>query len=352
MTIIRETAKIQQTEEKKLNPPRVQKWKGYDMIRNQSFLATAKEIIDYSEEIDVTRIGIIGDMMSGKSTLAQAIAHAVHMNAKIQYNVQIFFKQHLLNFKETLGSLEPTNYILIFDDVSFLKASATAKQINMIEEAITTIRHMDGGQDVKIIAIFNYHYPKALPPFLREAQFKYVTSVGDVNEKNIADVYGKDNVKLVTNFKMLRKRAIAKKYWMVKVSGRKDPVKYNYRDPFIPVLFWNEERLRPVVSPTRHFMDKICPVCAKGEKSEISLEQFKKESEEKFTEATFKAAVKLKLKEMGIANTYSNKFVQAQRYLDKALFKKQINLEDLAVIYGLKPTKAQLHKKLDGVLAD
>ena len=80
------------------------------------------------------------------------------------------------------------------------------------------------------------------------------------------------------------------------------------------------------------------------------IERFKKESEDKFTEQTFKAAIKQKLKEQGIANTYSNKMVQAQRYLDKALATKIINLEQLAVVYGLKPTNTKMRKKLDGVL--
>ena len=92
--------------------------------------------------------------------------------------------------------------MLIFDDVSFLKDTAT------IEKEVTEIRHMEGDFDVKIILIFNFHYPKALPPFLREFQFKYVTSIGTDNEKTIADNYGKNNVKLVIDFKKMRKKAM------------------------------------------------------------------------------------------------------------------------------------------------
>lgn len=169
--------------------PKVIKWNKVNMVRNQSFLASVKEIIDYSNEMDVVRIGIIGDMMSGKSTLAQSIGHAIHKYSKVPFSVRVFYKEHLLKFNKTLQELSPTNYILIFDDVSFLKAVASTQAINAIEQAISVIRHMEGGMDVKIIVIFNYHYPKALPPFLREAQFKYITSIGDANEKNIADTY-------------------------------------------------------------------------------------------------------------------------------------------------------------------
>lgn len=252
--------------------PNVIEWKGWvdgiekkiKMVRKQSFMAAVQEIITYSDEMDVTRIGIIGDMHSGKTTLSQSIGHAIHTLSKVPYTVKIFYKKHLLNFAETLKTLQVANYILIFDDVSFLKASATNKQINLIEQAISEIRHLEGGEDVKIICIFNYHYPKALPPFLREAQFKFITSIGDANEKNIADTYGKHNVNLITGFKIQRKNAIVDKFWLEAV-GDGMPVKYDWRNPFIPTLFWNETRIRKVIAPTRHFLDQICSDCDESE---------------------------------------------------------------------------------------
>ena len=330
--------------------PKVIKWNNINMVRNHSFLSGIKEIIDYSEEMDVTRIGVIGDMHSGKSTLSQAIGHAIHVYSKIPYSVRVFFKGDLIKFKETMASLDPTNYVLIFDDASFLKAQATARQINIIEEGVSVIRHMPGGEDVKIILIFNYHYPKALPPFLREAQFKYITSVGDANDTVLSELYGKNNLRLVKQLKIDRKKAIKHKYWLKRI-GPKEPIKYNWRNPFIPVLFWNEESLRYMVSPTRFFMQKgdVCSKCEEAignNDSEVSIEEFCKIGEEKFTKGNFLAAIKLDLFIEG-RTVYGKNVVQALKYLNKARTQKIITLDAIANYYGLQITKTRLRKKVE-----
>ena len=308
-----------QTQQVDKKLPKVIAWKGVRMVRNQSFFAAVKEIITYSDEMDVTRIGIIGDMHSGKTTLSKCIGHTVHKLSKIPYTVKIFYKKHLLDFATTLKTLNPTNYILIFDDVSFLKASATNKQINLIEQAISEIRHLDGGQDVKIICIFNYHYPKALPPFLREAQFKFITSIGDANEKNIADTYGKRNVDLITKFKIQRKMAITTKFWYETV-GPGDPVKMGWRDPFIPTLFWNESRIRKVIAPTRQWLDPVCSDCDMAEGIEKydkqTLEQVIEAGRKKVGKGYFDTAMRLMLFKHGIM-PYNQRVDRGLRWLER-----------------------------------
>src|SRR3989304_5213555 len=69
------TKTIQLGSTKDRHIPVVIKWKGVSMIRNQSFYAAIDDIINWSETLDVTRIGLVGDPHSGKSTLAEAIAH-------------------------------------------------------------------------------------------------------------------------------------------------------------------------------------------------------------------------------------------------------------------------------------
>ena len=334
--------------------PKVIDWQGVQMIRHQSFIASVKEIIEFSREMDVVKIGIIGDMHSGKSTMAVAISHIIHKYSQAEFAVRIFHEYDLLNFEETLRKLEPANYILVFDDVSFLEASANKKQISLVKKAVTTIRHMDGGQDAKIILIYNYHYLLGLDKFLRQADFRYMTSVGSSELDNIEKMVGGKRMRIVEDFIKRRRGAIVKKYWTHGISP-KESLRYLWRNPWIPVLFWNNDSLREIISPTREWIDPICSICSFADSdkdSEISLEQFKKETLTKFTESTFKMILKQKLKEQGIANTYSATYIQAQRYLDKALQKKVINLEQLAIVYGLKPTKTKMKKKLDGVLAE
>lgn len=322
--------------------PKVIKWKGVNMVRNQSFIATVKEILNYSEEMDVTRVGIIGDMHSGKSTLSMAISHAIHTYAKIPYSVKVFYREDLRDFKKTLQKLKPANYVLVFDDVSFMKNTSK------IEQEVTEIRHFDndgdGVSDVKIILIFNFHYPKALPPFLREFQFKYVTTIGTENEKTIADNYGKENVKKIIDFKMMRKKAIDKKMWFEKV-GPKEPIKHMWRNPFIPLFFWNEQSFRRIVSPTRYFMDKQCSTCdeAEGNKKydDLTLEQVCEKGEINFGKGNFLAAIKLLMHANGLT-TYGKKVVRSLRWIERERKIRNMPLSAFATHYGLTETNTRL----------
>ena len=323
------------------NVPKVIKWKGISMIRNHSFFASIHEIVDYSEEMDVVRVGIVGDMHSGKSTLAMTIGHSVHKLAKIPYAVRVFYREDLKNFKKTLQALQPANYVLIFDDVSFLKDTS------VIEQEVTEIRHFEGGFDAKIILIFNFHYPKALPPFLREFQFKYVTSIGTDSEKVIADNYGRNNVKLCTDFKMKRKEGIVKKMWF-EFIGPKEPIKYNFRNPFIPVLFWNEQSLRKVVSPTRYFIDKQCSVCDEAEGNKIyddkTLPQIMAVGEKAIGKGALLSAIKLSMYMNGMT-VHGKAIVRGIKWLDRERKARNIPLTAIATHYGLEITTTRLRKK-------
>jgi len=331
--------------------PRIIEWHKAQMIRAHSFLATVQEIVDFNSEIDVCRIGIVGDMHSGKSTLAEAIAHGVHKKAKIPYTVRVFDKLDLLNFRETLAALKPANYVLIFDDVSFLGADANKKTIELIKQAVTQIRHLEGGTDVKIITIQNYHYTLGLDKYLREADFRYFTTVGSSEKENMEKILGHQYNNLVKQFKMLRHQGVTTKIFALKISA-KEVFTYKYRNPFIPVLFFNEQKPRLIVTPTRQFMDPICSICstAKGQASEISIKQFLTETNMKFQERTFKLVIKQALKEQGLV-TYSKEYVRARRYLDRALEAKTISLEELAAHYEFEVTKTRLNQKVDGILA-
>lgn len=321
------------------NRPKVIKWKGVSMVRDHSFIATVKEIITHAEEIDVTRIGILGEMHSGKSTMAMTIAHTFHTYSKIPFVPKVFYKDDLRNFKTTLQNLKPANYFLIFDDVSFMK------HVQAIEQQITEIRHFDEG-DYKVVLLFNYHYEKALSPFLREFHFKYVTSIGSGNEKTLAETYGKNNLGLVQQFKMQRKKAISRKAWFERI-GPKEPVKYDWRNPFIPALFWNEESIRKIVAPTRYFIDKICSICEEAEGNKEydgkTLEEVCKMGEASVGKGNFIGALKLLLFTNGLT-THGKNVVRGIRWIDRERKARNMPLEAFANHYGLTETRTRLRK--------
>ena len=334
--------------------PVTAKWKGVPYIRSQSFLATIREIINFSAEIDVCRIGLIGSMHSGKSTLSQSIAHAIHKYAEIPYNIKILYKEDLLNFQKTLENLESVNYILIFDDVSFMGANANKQQIEMVKSAITTIRHLQGGRDVKIIVMMNYHYTMGLDKYLRSADFKYITTVDSSENENMEKMFGSKYSHKIKTFKQQRHNAVTNKAWFTKLAKDKPMFKYDYRNPFIPVLFWNENSLRQIIAPTRQWQDKVCSKCSvatggENQQPEISIEDFCKGAEHSHGKSTFLTAVRLAMYIEGKL-VWGRSVAHAIKALERARSQKVITLEQIAGYYGLVPRRRHLHKKLDDVL--
>jgi len=349
-----ETELIEVKPETTNNLPVIIKWKGENMIRNHSIRATVKEILQVSKSLDVVKIGIVGNQGSGKTTLALTLGHLIHKMSEIPFSIRVFNKESLLDFENTLKSLSPANYVLIFDDVSFLGANATKKQIETIKQALTVIRHLEGGRDVKIIAILNYHYTLGLDKYLRQSDFKYFTSVGSSEFDNMQKLVGNKYFNKIIEFQRMYTKALVKEKFSFRL-GHKGSFTYNFRKPFAPLLFFNQDTLRFVVSPTRHWIDPICSVCSlyssnKKFESEIPIAQFINESEKKFGESTWKKAIKLKLFANGI-NVMDPRLVSASRYFDRALDTKLINLEEVSTHYGFEITNTKLRKKLDGVLA-
>lgn len=336
------------------------KWRGVDYVRKHSFLAAIREIITWSEDSDLTKIGIVGKPDTGKSTMAAAIAHAIHKYSEIPFAIRIFEKQHIMNFKETLAVLAEsgvaTNYVLVFDDISFLGADANAKQVEIIKQAETTIRHLPGGKDVKIILIYNYHYTKGLDKYLRQADYYFFTSVGTEESDNVLNIVGKKYGKLVEQFKRYFVSAKSRKYWMMRI-GPKEPFVYKYRNPFIPVLFYNNESLRFIISPSRHFMDKICGICESGiHKSDIAvgmadLDKIIERGEANFGVQNFKAAVKLLLFMNGMT-VYGKHVARSIKYILRALgINPNVTLAAMAAHYKFETTKTRMRLKPDDPLA-
>jgi len=332
--------------------PVTTKWKGVSIIRKHSFNASIKEIVTFSNEQDFTKIGLIGDQHSGKSTLAEAIAHRIHQLSKVVFAVRKFTQVELLDFEKTLKTLSPANYILIFDDVSFLGATSSKKEIELVKQAITKIRHIDGGHDVKIITILNYHYSKALDKYLRQTDFKFFTSVGNEENDNMEKMIGAKNQRLIKEFQKKRYSGIIKNKIPFRI-GSKETFVYRYRDPFIIVLFHTPNSTRMIITPTREWLDPICSKCSESDgtliNSDIPIDQFMEESENKFGVGAWKSAVKLLLFSEGMT-TYNNKVVRALKYLNKCRSNKLIKLEQCATHYNLTLTKTRLSAKLDGVM--
>jgi hypothetical protein len=326
-------------------------WKDQQYIRSHSLRASVKEILDAATALDVVKVGIIGEPSTGKTTLADSIGHLCHKMSEQsglpQFAIRSFGKEEFLDMKGTLAKLAPTHYILKFRDLSFLQAHSNKKVIEQVKQAITEIRHLK--EDVKIILIYDYHYTMGLDKYLRQANFRYFTSMGSSEQENMLKIVGNKYHRKVNDFtRIFVEMTTGKHQARFRIAPKRHFV-YNYKNPFVPCLFYNNNRLRFVIFPTRQWIDPICSICSEGDEwkieSDVSIPDFIEQAKTQLGERAFMTALKLKLFTNGI-NVYSKSTARANKFLAKALEAKQISLEALAQHLNLKIENVRLSQKV------
>lgn len=340
---------------KKDNKPVLTKWKGVDMVRIHSIQAVARQIMNATKSIDVVKIGIIGEPSSGKTVLAETLTHLFHKiseeEGREKYAARSFRRDDFMNIDKTFASLAPTNYIMRFQDLSFLASGASKKEIEQVKKTITEIRHLKNQKDVKVILIYDYHYTLGLDKYLRQAHYRFFTTMGSSEYENMEKIVGSKYKPRLDQFKKMQAEILnhQKASFLIK----KKWFTYSYKNPFVPCLFWDESKLRYAVFPLRTWIDPICSICANSDdpdlNSEVSLPKVKDNLIEAYGEKTIKAALKLKLFINGL-NTYSRNIANASKFIDKMLETRPINLEDLAVAFDLTVTKTRLKKKVEDII--
>ena len=338
MVLIKEKIN-QSTKFTKSEVPITTDWQNAKMIRNQSIRAVVREILNLSDSLDVVKINIIGTPSTGKTTLAETLAHLCHkMSKKIPYTVKLFTRNDLLNFEETLSKLQPTNHIIIFDDISFMSATAGKRQIDRIQKAFTEIRHLPGGQDVKIIAIFNFHYNMAVSKYMRQSEFFFYTSVGSSELENTQNIVGKRYTQKILDFRKINQQALTSRKFTFNLGKKGQKFTYEWRKPFTPLLFWNNNSARIVVSPKREWIDPICSICSNAKTTEIQtqgdINMFDQKLQDKYTRHTIIQAMKIKLFLLGVA-TYPKRVKNCIQDIEQALEQNVYNASDLALHFGL-----------------
>lgn len=342
--------------ESKDKRPAIIKWKTENMIRVHSLRATVKEILAGLQVLDVIKVGVIGEPSTGKSSLEDTLAHLIHKMSPIPFAVRSLGENEFMDIEKYLASLPPANYVLKFRDLSFLKGKYGSKKIEELKASITKIRHLPGGKDVKIVLIYDYHYTMGLDKYLRQANFRYFTSVGSSEKENMIDIVGKHFEGLVNDFSNTYVEMTTTETHKATFKISKNRFfAYSYKNPFVPVLFWNNASLRVVVFPLRTWIDPVCSICSTGDnpelQSEFDLQKFKDERNMKFGERTYLSALKTILFAHGIT-TYSGPVTQAIRDINRTLETKVTNLEELAVAFDLQPTRTYLKKPISPVLLE
>ena len=277
--------------------PTVIKWNGESMMRTHSVRGVARQILRKSLMLDLVKVNILGPQSTGKTELMYTLAHLMHTDEDMPYSVKFFSREELLHLKDTVAKLPRQNYILGFDDISFLGSTSDAHQITRLQQEFSEIRHLPGG-DVRVIAMFLFHYGKALPPFLRQSDFWVYTAIGSEESKyasEIMQLQGARSAGLrINEFKRVVGAAQSRGTYSYRIS--KDlQFSYKYRKPFAPFLVFDGERARHAVFPQRTWIRRNCATCnnaADKPQETLDIPMFKDAFEARFGKSITKQALR------------------------------------------------------------
>ena len=332
-------------------------WKGERMIRGHSVLSSVKQIVRMVQSVDVVKVLINGDMGLGKTTFARFLSCAIHTLSEKEYKVPFAVRElskvELLDFENTIKNLEPVNSVLIFDDVSYISNNKNKAQIETVKQKMTEIRHLEdkngNEMDVKIIIIMITHYTLALQKYLRQNNFCYFVNVGSSEMDNMLKIVGNHYQKLLHKFQKIVASATTKGKFSFSLGKKSKFFTYTYREPYIPLLFFDNDKLRVVVSPTRQWYNKFCATCNKSKgvtplKDNQSIMEFTEDIEHKFGKQIARNSIRLLLHQNGL-NVYPKSIKYCLSYINKHVTDKIPNLQALAEHYNFSTDKTRLDSK-------
>ena len=179
------------------------------------------ELVAENEVKRFTSILIIGTLGTGKTTLANFIAHGIHQRRP--YLVKHFGKKEVLNFENVLDSLPNEDLILIFDDISlvFKMKEGQAKKSEILS-TLTEARHpkFEVG-DRRIFVIANIHYMNSIEKMWRsQGSWKFYTDMSNEERLNFNAITKSHYDNKVKTFAGIIRDMTRKKKFTLKISKK------------------------------------------------------------------------------------------------------------------------------------
>ena len=237
-------------------------WKGttrpaIPLLARHSCKALAQEIEEALNATQAQVVLLIGKSGTGKTTLVTTLAHYIHTKpGGKHYIVKWYSQDDIKNFVKIVEDLQKgLNYILIFDDASYILDELPPAEVKKIAKKLTYIRHDIGGD---VLTFVDCHYSKAFQKFFRDTFFTILTSMTDNERTNIQQLFGSHNSFKVNNFIRIFRQMMFKGFFsFTSQATAKDRYTYKRDDPFRPALVSSIGSCHHVLYPR-----ESCQVCA------------------------------------------------------------------------------------------
>lgn len=288
------------------------------------------DIIGENETKQFTSILIIGSPGTGKTTLANFIAHNIHM--KQDYIVVHLRREELLRFDTLIDDLPNRNVILIFDDVSLVfKHIKDPSKRTRILTTLTEARHPKfENSDRRVIVIANIHYVNAIEKMWRsQGGWKFYTDLSNEEIQNFNYMTKSKFKKKVQNFANITTEQFRKKHFTVSFVGSKTKT-FDINKPFRFVMCYDNSALRFFLVPA-----ESCNYCSKDKNKLAKVKATPQEIiklAEKYYKKDGRAGLKLALLLAGFTAQYRNNTIYAFNMAREILQSFDIDLEALALV--------------------
>ena len=239
-------------------------WKGVRLVRDQAFLPIITSIAEFSKTHSFVKIGIVGQSASGKSTLAQAITHALHVYYMKKYGEKFSaecFYYPWMGDGYNFSILKPNSCIVTVDDFNCIE-EVFKNKMEKFESIIRAIRRSN--PSMRVVFICTYFDTDDLDEYHLQENFRFFIDRDYGGLEQLQRFCGRE-LEESTLFTEMHLTAVRKGKWRTKMKNGM-VFYYKYRKPFVPCLFWNGQELKNVVTPRRQFMDEECNICKHWEK--------------------------------------------------------------------------------------
>ena len=296
------------------------------------------EIIAENKVKRFTSILIIGTPGTGKTTLANFIAHQIHL--KENYLIKHFGKKEILNFENVMDSLPDEDLMLIFDDISLVfKLKEGQSKKSEILSALTEARHPKfAGQDRKVIIVANIHYMNSIEKMWRsQGGWKIYTDMSNEERLNFNAITKSQFNGKIKAFSNITRDMVRKGKFTLSITKKKKH-EYITDKPFRFFMCYDGNYPRFFV-----FVKESCLKCSE------TKSQYMRLSAQNTIDLIFKhygndgiAGLKMELLRSGETAQYRNNVVYGYHDAKKLLTTFDVDQEELS---SLLRTRARISEK-------
>lgn len=228
---------------------------GHPIVQSHSIQQKAREILKHNQRANFSRISFNGQMGSGKTSAILHLTHLLHTIGAEEYGrnyaVNHIDSELLLDPEKYAESIPPVDQIIITDDTSYVTEMMGKFKKAMLKRITTKMRHSEqNGVHVtfNVITIIVTHYTKGHDKFLRDVDFRFITTVTPEEKRSIAEIVGKD---------MMQK--FMWRSYQLEVNG-KLAIQLDPRDPF-DVLWYKDGQPFRLMLYSSKYGNHYCVFC-------------------------------------------------------------------------------------------